>query len=27
MREQHRRLHDLVRERLPRFLYQPEQDA
>ena len=27
MREQHRRLHDLVRERLPRFLYQPERDA
>ena len=25
--EQHRRLHDMVRERLPRFLYQPERDT
>ena len=25
--EQHRRLHDMVRERLPRFLYQPERDV
>jgi hypothetical protein len=24
MLEQHRRLHDMVRERLPRFLYEPE---
>jgi hypothetical protein len=24
MLEQHRRLHDMVRERLPRFLYQSE---
>lgn len=24
MLEHHRRLHDMVRERLPRFLYQPE---
>jgi hypothetical protein len=27
MLEQHRRLHDMVRERLPRFLYQSEKDA
>lgn len=27
MLEQHRRLHDMVREGLPRFLYQPERDA
>jgi hypothetical protein len=27
MLEQHRRLHDMVRERLPRFLCQPERDA
>jgi hypothetical protein len=26
MLEQHRRLHDLVRERLPQFLCQPEKD-
>jgi len=25
--EQHRRLHDMVRERLPRFLYQFERDT
>ena len=25
--KQHRRLHDMVRERLPRFLYQPERDS
>jgi hypothetical protein len=27
MLEQHRRLHDMVRERLPRLLCQPERDA
>lgn len=27
MLEQHRRLHDIVRERLPRFLYQPQRVA
>ena len=27
MLEQHRRLHDMVREGLPRFLYPPERDA
>jgi hypothetical protein len=26
MLEHHRRLHDMVRERLPRFLYQSERD-
>lgn len=26
MLEQHRRLHDMVRERLPLLLYQPEKD-
>ena len=25
--KQHRRLHDMVRERLPQFLYQPERDT
>ena len=27
MLEQHRRLHDIIRERLPLFLYEPERDT